>query len=67
MPVLKNEFVETTALGAARLSGLVTGFYKKEDFLKDTTTKYTPSMDSIDVKENYDRWKKAVQACRNFK
>ena len=67
VPVLKNLFVETTALGAARLAGIVTGFYKKEDFLNDNVTKYTPSMNPNNVKENYDRWKKAVQTCQKFK
>ena len=30
-PVLKNSFTEMTALGAARLAGIVSGFYKRED------------------------------------
>ena len=67
MVVTKPAFVEMTALGAARLSGIVTGFYKKEDFLNEHITKYIPSMDSKCVKENYDRWKKAVKACQMFK
>ena len=56
-----------TALGAARLAGLVNNFYKKEDFLKENITKYSPSMKKEEVENNYNRWKKAVKSCLQYK
>ena len=65
-PVLKNSFAEMTALGAARLAGLTTGFYSKEDFLKENITEYKPSMEHEKVDELYSKWKKAVKACQEY-
>lgn len=65
-PVLKNSFTEMTALGAARLAGLVSNFYKQEDFLKENISEYKPSMDHNEVVKNYEKWKKAVKACQEY-
>lgn len=65
-PVLKNSFTEMTALGAARLAGLASNFYKQDDFLKENISEYKPSMKHEDVTKNYDRWKKAVKACQEY-
>ena len=67
MPVIKGEYTETTALGAARLAGLKTGFYKMSDFNNDSFSYYEPKMEHEEVVEKYDRYKRAVEACISFK
>jgi len=55
--------IETTALGAAYLAGLATGFWSKEDITKgwqiDKTFK--PKMKAAERKKLYSGWKKAVK------
>jgi len=55
--------IETTALGAAYLAGLATGFWKKSDITKgwqiDKTFK--PKMKADDRKKLYAGWQKAVK------
>ena len=55
--------IETTALGAAYLAGLATGFWKKSDITKgwqiDKTFK--PKMKADDRKKFYAGWQKAVK------
>lgn len=61
---------ETTALGAAYLAGLATGYYKSLDDIKDNwllAQKYTPKMVHSVREENYSNWKKAIKATRTFK
>ena len=60
---------ETTALGAAYLAGLATGFWKDLGDIKDleTTQKvYKPKMDEENRDKLYKGWKKAVAATREF-
>ena len=66
MPVVKPLFAESTALGAARLSGLETGFYSMDDFKAEEAVTYTPKMDKEEVKRLYDRWLRAVKATIEF-
>ncbi len=61
---------ETTALGAAYLAGLATGFWKdqreiEEQWLIDKT--FTPSFSKEKINEMYSGWKMAVQAAIMFK
>ena len=65
-PVLKNSFIEMTALGAARLAGIVSSFYSKEAFLHESLTEYKPSMDHSTVEDMYNNWKKAIKACQKY-
>lgn len=61
---------ETTALGAAYLAGLATGYWKDEEELSDMRESqrlYKPSMDEDRRKTLYKGWKKAVEATRVFK
>ncbi len=60
---------ETTALGAAYLAGLATGFWKdKQDIIDhyqiDRT--FTPEMSEEEREEKYKGWEKAVKAARVF-
>ena len=66
IPVLRPTNPESTALGAARLSGLEVGFYSMKDFENTQCDKYVPNMDTDKVNELYARWKKAVKATQEF-
>lgn len=66
IPVLRPTNPESTALGAARLSGLEVGFYSMKDFENTQCDKYVPNMDTDKVNELYARWKKAVRATQEF-
>ena len=61
---------ETTALGAAFLAGLATGFWKDTDELKNThkiDKIFTPTFDADKRNSLYDGWKCAVNATMQFK
>ena len=61
---------ETTALGAAYLAGLATGFYEsKEMIAKNHNVKksYKPSMENKKVNHLYEGWKKAIKATQTYK
>ncbi|MEO1260726.1 MAG: glycerol kinase GlpK [Bacteroidota bacterium] len=55
--------IETTALGAAYLAGLATGFWKKSEITKNWKLQraFKPKMDEKERKARYKGWKKAVQ------
>ncbi len=59
---------ETTALGAAFLAGLHTGFWTKEDLvaLKQQGRTFTPQMPADVREEKYKRWKKAVNLSKGW-
>jgi glycerol kinase len=61
---------ESTALGAAYMSGLSSGFYPSIDALRQQATierRFTPQMDATNRKERYDQWRRAVDATRRFR
>lgn len=66
IPVIRPLLAETTALGAARLSGLAVDFYSKDDFKNENFQSYEPSMDHAEVERLYGRWQKAVKATQEF-
>ncbi len=62
--VVRPKCIETTALGAAYLAGLATGYWKsKEDIKKNwgIDKKFQPSMQEKKRKAIVDGWKKAVK------
>ena len=62
--------LQTTAVGAAYLAGLSSGFYKNLDHIKTIHTcqeTFMPNMDEETRKERYEGWQKAVAATRQFK
>ncbi|WKK66306.1 glycerol kinase GlpK [Lutimonas zeaxanthinifaciens] len=61
-PVERAEIIESTALGAAYLSGIGVGLWKKEDILKNRKIEkeFQPKMDESKRKKLYATWKKAV-------
>ncbi len=66
IPVIRPLLAETTALGAARLSGLAVDFYSMDDFKNENFQSYEPSMDHEEVERLYARWQKAVKATQEF-
>lgn len=70
VPVELAKLNETTALGAAFLAGLSTGFWKNEQELsamRESQRLYEPKMDETKRSQLYRGWKKAVEATRIFK
>ena len=62
--------LQTTALGAAYLAGLNSGFYKDLEEIKSIHSYqaiYNPKMEQKEVDRLYKGWKKAVEATRVFK
>jgi glycerol kinase len=69
VPVIRPQVTETTALGAAYLAGLATGFWGSESELRDqrqNDTRFEPGMASKEVAERRNRWKEAVERSRRW-
>jgi glycerol kinase len=67
--VIRPNYTETTALGAAMLAGIGAGIFTKESLTKlnsDTKT-FLPKMKLIDADELYFGWQKAVDKCQRGK
>lgn len=70
VPVLRPEVPETTALGAAYLAGLATGFWKsREDIAKHWAIdrRFEPDMPEEQRETLYGGWKQAVEATMGFR
>ena len=69
VPVVRPKVIETTALGAAYLAGLSTGFWNSIDEIADiwqTDRVFTPSMSSDEVSRRRSRWSDALDRCRSW-
>lgn len=69
IPVVRPATIETTALGAAYLAGLATGFWEnpKEIWSKrEEDTRFTPKMDEAKAREIRRRWDDAVGRSRGW-
>lgn len=66
IPVIRSKFSETTALGAARLAGLATGYYTMEDFKEEDQTVFEPQREHEAVERIYGDWKRAVESCMKY-
>lgn len=60
--------IESTALGAAYLAGLASGYWKKEDLQKNKAIERTfqPQWDDSKIDSLYQGWKKAVNRTMNW-
>jgi glycerol kinase len=70
VPVERPEVIETTALGAAYLAGLATGYWKdKQDISQNwqLNRKFETAMSRSESEKLYRGWQKAVEAARVFK
>ena len=68
-PVEVPETLETTALGAAYLAGLATGFWDDREELKNRwrlRRRYEPQMDEEERERLYGRWKEAVARAKEW-
>ena len=68
LPLIKPTITETTAFGAALLAGLAANFWTETDIqtLNPIQETVTPSMDTATRKKYYDKWKDAIERCRNW-
>ncbi len=67
--VVRPKITETTALGAAYLSGLSTGFWSDIDELKlqwQIDKQFVPAPDSFEIKKAISVWKKGVERSKNW-
>ncbi|MGA9242977.1 MAG: glycerol kinase GlpK [Silvibacterium sp.] len=69
VPVVRPEVIETTALGAAYLAGLATGFWESPEEiqkLRDPGTRFEPRMPASEAAQARERWKNAVGRSRDW-
>jgi glycerol kinase len=67
--VIRPKIIETTAMGAAYLAGLATGFWENMDVLKQQwqpDRQFNPSMDSDRVNKMKGEWADAVARARSW-
>jgi glycerol kinase len=67
--VLRPRVIETTALGAAFLAGLGSGFWRSLDALASRQAiehTFTPGMDPATRARRYDGWRRAVERARHW-
>jgi len=69
VPVVRPQVTETTALGAAYLAGLATGFWANPEELsagRQADRRFEPRMDQSERKERRGRWQRAVERSKNW-
>ena len=69
VPVVRPQVTETTALGAAYLAGLATGFWANPEELRakrQNDVRFEPKMDGADRAERRSRWQRAVERAKNW-
>jgi len=69
VPVEVPETLETTALGAAYLAGLATGFWDDREELKNRwrlRRRYEPQMSEEERERLYGRWKEALERAKDW-
>jgi len=69
IPVERPETTESTALGAAYLAGLATGFWKNEEELKHQLKigrRFEPALDAARREELYAGWQRAVERAKGW-
>ncbi len=66
-PIVRPADIETTALGAAYLAGLATGFWKSVDEVESfwrAERRFEPAMEAATRDRLFSGWKEAVARCR---
>ncbi len=69
VPVVRPQVTETTALGAAYLAGLATGFWESPEALRAKRhgdERFVPRMEVHERKERRALWKKAVERAKSW-
>lgn len=68
-PVVRPAITETTALGAAYLAGLATGFWQSVDELNDQWVeekRFTPTNETQMLTPLFNNWKKAIEKSKGW-
>lgn len=69
IPVVRPQVIETTALGAAYLAGLASGFWQNPEEianLREPDTRFEPKMSPDEAQRFKQRWKNALERSRNW-
>ena len=69
VPVVRPDVAETTALGAAYLAGLATGFWESKEQIAQqwqVDARFVPAGDSDAVKAGVKGWQKAVERSKDW-
>jgi glycerol kinase len=69
VPVVRPRVTETTALGAAYLAGLATGFWPNPDALRakrNEDTRFEPKMPGPERKQRRARWQRAIERSKSW-
>ena len=69
VPVVRPQVTETTALGAAYLAGLATGFWARPEELRakrQGDVRFEPKMDAANEPSGAARWQRAVERAKNW-
>lgn len=69
IPVMRPRVTETTALGAAYLAGLATGFWPNQDELRarrQDDVRFEPKMDRADREARRAQWHRAVERSKGW-
>jgi glycerol kinase len=69
VPVVRPQVTETTALGAAYLAGLATGFWAGPEELRakrQNDVRFEPRMDVAERAQRRVRWQDAVERSKNW-
>lgn len=69
VPVVRPQVVETTALGAAYLAGLSSGFWQDQAEIQavwQTQRRFEPQMDAEQVAQRRERWRMALQRAKQW-
>ena len=69
VPVVRPRVTETTALGAAYLAGIATGFWASPDALRakrEGDVRFEPRMSAEERAERRMRWQRAVERTKNW-
>jgi glycerol kinase len=69
VPVVRPQVTETTALGAAYLAGLATGFWSNPEELcagRQRDVHFEPKMDAAERAKRRGRWQRAVERAKGW-
>ncbi len=69
IPVVRSKTAETTALGAAYLAGLATGYWRSKSELSShwqSDRRFEPQISKSNADATLDRWHEAVSRCLNW-
>ena len=69
VPVVRPQVTETTALGAAYLAGLATGFWSNPEDLRlkrQGDVRFEPKMEASERAERRGQWQRAVERAKGW-